>query len=170
MHAAAERAIAWTQTQLTAPQISFLEKLPLVVRRENQYFVNGSAEAPADWIYVTDPTRAWHSLEAAGTSYVFSGHVHEPVLYYTGAAQRPVPFHPVSVVPIPVPPRRRWLAIVGSTGQPRDGNTAACYAILDCKRSTLTYFRVPYDWPAAAAKILSAGLPERFATRLGRGE
>jgi diadenosine tetraphosphatase ApaH/serine/threonine PP2A family protein phosphatase len=96
--------------------------------------------------------------------------VHEPVLYYTGAAQRPVPFYPVSGVPIPVPPRRRWLAIIGSTGQPRDGNTAACYAILNSKLSTLTYFRVPYDWPAAAAKILAAGLPEQFASRLGRGE
>jgi hypothetical protein len=42
--------------------------------------------------------------------------------------------------------------------------------MLDLKRSTLTYFRVPYDWPAAAAKIRAAGLPERFATRLGRGE
>ena len=67
-------------------------------------------------------------------------------------------------------PRRRWLAVVGSTGQPRDGNTAACYAMLDTDRATLTFFRVPYDWRAAADKIRAAGLPESLARRLERGE
>jgi diadenosine tetraphosphatase ApaH/serine/threonine PP2A family protein phosphatase len=81
-----------------------------------------------------------------------------------------VPFRPVPGVAIPVPPRRRWLAVVGSAGQPRDGNTAACYAMLDTDRTTLTFFRVPYDWRVAAAKIRAAGLPESLARRLERGE
>jgi diadenosine tetraphosphatase ApaH/serine/threonine PP2A family protein phosphatase len=100
---------------------------------------------------------------------VFCGHVHEPVLYTPGAV-RPVPFRPVPGVAIPVPPRRRWLAVVGSAGQPRDGNTAASYAMLDTERTTLTFHRVPYDWRAAAGKIRAAGLPESLARRLERGE
>ena len=55
-------------------------------------------------------------------------------------------------------------------GQPRDGNTAASYAMVDLDRSTLTFHRVPYDWPTAARKILDAGLPERLAVRLQKGE
>ncbi len=170
MHQAAGKVIAWTRAQLTEDQRAVLAGLPLVVREGPLLLVHASPELPAEWIYVTDPLRAAHALAAAGdASWVFCGHVHEPVLYTPGAA-RPVPFRPVSGVAIPVPPRRRWLAIVGSTGQPRDGDTAACYAMLDTDRATLTFSRVPYDWRAAAARIRAAGLPESLARRLERGE
>ena len=101
--------------------------------------------------------------------YVFVGHVHEPVLYYTGAANRPVPFRPVPGVALRVPPHRSWLAIVGSAGQPRDGNPAACYALADLEQGTLVFERVPYDCQAAAYKVRRAGLPEVLARRLERG-
>src|SRR5205085_1701021 len=71
--------------------------------------------------------------------------------------------------PIPTGRQRRWLAIVGSAGQPRDRNTAACYALADLARERITFFRVPYDFEAAAQKIRTAGLPERLARRLERG-
>jgi len=69
-----------------------------------------------------------------------------------------------------VPPRRRWLGIAGSVGQPRDGRTAASYAVFDDVRRTLTYHRVAYDWPTAAAKVRAAGLPARLAERLEHGD
>jgi diadenosine tetraphosphatase ApaH/serine/threonine PP2A family protein phosphatase len=170
MHPAAEQVIAWTRAQLSEAQRAFLAGLPLVVREGPLLLVHASPEAPQAWTYVTDPRRAARALAAAGeASWVFCGHVHEPVLYTAGTA-RPVPFRPVPGVPIPVPPRRRWLAIVGSAGQPRDGNTAACYAMLDTDRATLTFHRVPYDWRAVADRIRAAGLPESLARRLERGE
>jgi diadenosine tetraphosphatase ApaH/serine/threonine PP2A family protein phosphatase len=170
MNKAAEAAVEWTRAQLSERHRRFLAALPLLHRESNALFVHASAEQPEHWTYVTDATRAAHCLRATDATYVFCGHVHEPVLYYTGSADRPMPFHPVPGVPIPVPPRRRWLAVVGSTGQPRDGNTAACWALCDFARSTITWRRVPYDWPAAAAKIRAAGLPERLAIRLGQGK
>ncbi len=170
MHQTAARVIAWTRARLDDRQRAFLAGLPLVIREGPMLLVHASPETPGDWIYVSDPLRAAHGLSAAGdASWVLCGHVHEPVLYTVGAA-RPVPFRPVPGVPIPVPPRRRWLAVVGSTGQPRDGNTAACYAMLDTDRATLTFLRVPYDWRVAAEKIRAAGLPESLARRLERGE
>jgi len=171
MSDSAARAVLWTRERLDPRQLAFLEALPLVVRREDVLFVHASAEAPADWTYVSDPLRAARSLAAAeGASYVFSGHVHEPALYFAGAAHRPRAFHPMPGVAIPVSPRYRWLAIVGSAGQPRDGNTAACYALFDSEKATLTYHRVAYDWTTAAAKVRAAGLPEWLARRLERGE
>ncbi len=171
MHQTAGKAIAWTRDRLSDAQRSFLAGLPLVVREGNLFLVHASPEAPADWVYITDPHRAAEAFAlSAPASWVFCGHVHEPVLYTAGAVARPVPFRPMPGVAIPVPPRRRWLAIVGSTGQPRDGNTAACYAMLDTDRTTLTFFRVPYDWRAAAHKVRAAGLPESLAKRLERGE
>ena len=44
-------------------------------------------------------------------------------------------FTPVAGVPIPLLPGRRWLAVLGSVGQPRDGNPAASYAMLDTDRA-----------------------------------
>jgi diadenosine tetraphosphatase ApaH/serine/threonine PP2A family protein phosphatase len=58
---------------------------------------------------------------------------------------------------------------VGSAGQPRDDNNAACYALADLERARLTFYRVPYDYASAARKIRAAGLPERLAIRLERG-
>ncbi len=171
MHQAAERAIAWTRTQLSDAQRGFLAALPLVVREDRAFLVHASPEQPPEWIYVTDPARAAAALAAAApATWVFCGHVHEPVLYTQGATARPLPFRPVPGVAIPVPTHRRWLAVVGSAGQPRDGNTAACYAMLDTNRNTLTFHRVPYDWRTAAAKVRAAGLPESLARRLERGE
>jgi diadenosine tetraphosphatase ApaH/serine/threonine PP2A family protein phosphatase len=171
MNAAAEQAVAWTRSRLSAERLAFLAGLPLTVRQDDLLFVHASAARPEEWTYVTDPMLAGQSLAAAGgAAYLFCGHVHEPVLYYTGVAQRPMPFRPVPAVPIPVNPRRRWLAIAGAVGQSRDGNTAASYAMLDTARRSLTFFRVPYDWQAAADKVRAAGLPEKLARRLAHGE
>jgi diadenosine tetraphosphatase ApaH/serine/threonine PP2A family protein phosphatase len=171
MSDAAARAIAWTHARLSEGQRAFLAGLPLLVREDDLVLVHAGADAPAEWAYVTDPGAAARSLDAAAPApYVFGGHVHEPRLFYTSAAARPVPFRPVPHVPIPVPRHRRWLALVGATGQPRDGNPAASYALMDLGAATLTFFRVPYDVAAAAGKIRAAGLPASLAARLERGE
>jgi diadenosine tetraphosphatase ApaH/serine/threonine PP2A family protein phosphatase len=167
-HAAAE-AVAWTRTQIEDRHREFIASLPALRRQEDATFVHASAFHPESWVYVSDPARAAQSLEAAGGAYVFCGHVHEPALYYLVAGHARS-FTPVPGVPIPVPRHRRWLAIVGSAGQPRDGRTAACYAMADLAHATLTFFRVPYDFRAAAAKIRAARLPERLARRLEHGK
>jgi diadenosine tetraphosphatase ApaH/serine/threonine PP2A family protein phosphatase len=166
----AREAIAWTREQLTPEQHEFLAGLPLTLRDGGALFVHASAAAPERWTYVVDPLTAENSVLAARATWVFCGHVHEQVLYFTGASGRPLPFRPVAGAVIPVPPHRQWLAIVGSAGQPRDGNPRACYALADLERGRLTFHRVPYDVRAAAAKIRAAGLPPRLADRLARGE
>lgn len=166
----ARAAIEWTRSRLQEHQLAFLAQLPLIVHEDHMTFVHASAAAPDRWIYVSDPLRAAHSLAATHAAYLFSGHVHEPVLYYTGAGGRPLPFQPVPGTPIPVGRHRRWLIIPGSVGQPRDGNPAACYAMFDDVRATLSFFRVPYDYTLAAAKIRAANLPQDLALRLENGD
>lgn len=163
------RAIEWTRTQVSPDQRQFLADLPLTVRNEAILYAHASAAAPERWGYVHDSLRAAASLDASDATYVFSGHVHDPVLYYMGTDHRPHPFQPAKGVPIPVGRHRRWLAIAGSCGQPRDGNPAACCALFDTTLRMLTFHRVPYDAAAAAAKVRSAGLPEEFARRLETG-
>ncbi len=170
MNRSAGAAVDWTRQQLDARQLAFLAALPLIVQQERICFVHASASRPADWTYVDDARLAAGSLAATDATWVFSGHVHAQALYHLAPAGHALPFRPVPGVAIPVPAHRRWLALAGSVGQPRDGNTAAGYAIFDTGRATLTFHRVPYDWPRAAAKIRAAGLPEFLALRLERGE
>jgi diadenosine tetraphosphatase ApaH/serine/threonine PP2A family protein phosphatase len=165
----AQAAVGWTRAQLGDRHLAFLEGLPLTVRHDNILLVHASAAAPGQWIYVTSLREARESMQAADAGYVFSGHVHEQKLFYMGADGKPMPFKPVPGTPIPTGKHRRWLAIVGSAGQPRDRSSDACYALADMERERLTFFRVPYDYRNAAQKIRSAGLPERVARRLERG-
>ena len=78
-------------------------------------------------------------------------------------------FTPVTGVPIPLLPGRRWLIVAGSVGQPRDRNPAASWLMLDTDRREITFRRSAYDIEAAAAAIRGKGLPVFLADRLYRG-
>lgn len=165
----ARRAMDWTRRQLDRAHTDFIAGLPLLVRDESICHVHASACEPQRWIYITDDIAASRSLASVDSTWTFCGHVHDQVLYYQGAGRRLMAFRPTPGVTVPVGAHRRWLAIVGSAGQPRDHNTAAAYALFDRARGRLVFHRVPYDHFAAAAKIRAAGLPEALAACLERG-
>ena len=169
LNALAQAAADWTHAQLGARQRAFIGALPLMVREGDLLFVHASAASPERWSYVTGARHAAQSMKAGSAGFIFCGHVHEQRLYYMGTRGQTLAFRPVPGTPIPIARYRQWLAIVGSTGQPRDHNNAACYALADLGRARLTFFRVAYDYEAAAEKIRAAGLPERLARRLARG-
>jgi diadenosine tetraphosphatase ApaH/serine/threonine PP2A family protein phosphatase len=160
---------AWTRRQLRKRHHTFLRSLPLSVREGDRLFVHASAAVPERWTYVTGPRQAALSMEAAEAAVVYCGHVHDQQLYFMSRAGRATAFRPQPGTPVPIGSQHRWLAIVGSAGQPRDRNAAAAYALADLARNRITFFRVGYDFEAAAQKIRRAGLPERLARRLERG-
>lgn len=161
----ARHVVEWTRQSLDPHQLAFLQALPLSQVEGDLLFVHANTFAPARWEYVLGRSEAMRCFRAADQAYIFCGHVHEPRLYHM-AGGRCADFVPHPDVPVPVPPHRRWLALPGSTGQPRDGNPAASYAIFETEEPTLTFHRVPYDHETAAEKILAAGLPEVLARRL----
>ena len=166
---AAREAIDWTRRALDADARGFVAALPLTAREGTAVLVHASARQPARWTYVDTPAEAQRSSAAGGATWTFSGHVHEQCLYFEGGPGRMREFQPTPRTAIPVRGPRRWLAISGSVGQPRDGSPAAAYALWDETRETLTFHRVPYDWHAAASKVRRAGLPEAIAYRMERG-
>jgi diadenosine tetraphosphatase ApaH/serine/threonine PP2A family protein phosphatase len=139
--------------------------LPLAVENDDRLFVHASAAAPASWDYVTDPAAARRSFAATRCRLTLCGHVHVPELYHLSATGKLGAFTPAPGVAIPLTAQRRWLAVVGSVGQPRDGVPAAAYALID-DDGALTFMRVPYDAKSAAAKVRAAGLPAVLALRL----
>jgi diadenosine tetraphosphatase ApaH/serine/threonine PP2A family protein phosphatase len=82
------------------------------------------------------------------------------------AAGKMTRFIPTSNVPVQLLGGRRWLAVVGSVGQPRDRNPAASFAMLDTETREITYCRVPFDVETAAQRIRENGLPLWLADRL----
>lgn len=166
MNQEAQAAVQWTQAQLGEAHMEFLRTLPLLQQDDGITWVHASAAAPELWPYVRDGLMAEASMVAAGTPWTFSGHVHEPALFYNGRDGRVRAFYPSEGVAIPVPEHRRWLAIVGACGQPRDRTTGARYALFDRAHCVLRYFRVPYDYGPTVAKIRAAKLPERFALHI----
>src|SRR5882672_3798512 len=169
MNEAAATAIAWTRTQLDERQREFLRGLPLAIDEKDRLYVHGSAFEPAQWHYVTELYSAAKSLMATRAHATFCGHTHVPALFHMSMTGKFASFDPVERVEIPLTRQRRWLAVIGSVGQPRDRDPAACYAVLDDERDLLTYVRVPYDIETAAKKIRDAGLPLSLSARLFEG-
>jgi diadenosine tetraphosphatase ApaH/serine/threonine PP2A family protein phosphatase len=165
----AHAALDWAAKTLSDAQKRFLAGLPLVAETPSACFVHASARSPAHWTYVDSPGAAEICTRAAVAAVTFCGHVHDQKLYFGQPDGHMTTFTPVAGVNIPVKGRRRWVAIVGSVGQPRDRNPAAGYALFDDETRELTFFRVPYDHHAAARKVREAGLPGSLAWRIEAG-
>lgn len=160
---------AWTRGQLGPEAREFLASLPMRLEDDSRLYVHASPQTYPRWPYLDSPGGAARALEASRAQAVFCGHVHVPALYGINPTGKLVSFQPVPGIAVPLPRHRRWLAVLGSVGQPRDGQPAASFAILDTVRSELTFHRAAYDVEVAASKIRRAGLPEGLAARLARG-
>lgn len=165
----ARRVIDWTVNQLNARQKLFLSELPLTVTYEDVLFVHASANNSADWIYVTNENKAMPSFRVSSARLIFCGHVHRAALYSADVGGRVMSYPVMTGNPLPLLRSRRWLAVVGSVGQPRDGSALAGYCILDRDRNEITFRRVGYDAALTARKSRECGLPEALAQRLMKG-
>jgi diadenosine tetraphosphatase ApaH/serine/threonine PP2A family protein phosphatase len=166
MNAEAQAAIEWTRGRLSAPERKFLSELPLTRQEDDRLYVHSDASQPAKWRYVRSAADAGRSLIATDAHITFCGHIHRPALYSMSVTGKMTSFIPISGVPIQLLSGRRWLAVLGSVGQPRDGDPAACFAMFDTISREITYCRVPYDVDTAAARIRDNGLPSSLADRL----
>lgn len=164
-----QASLDWTRQQLSAAHQAFIESLPLVAELGDCHFAHANLHAPSKWAYLDGRMEAVRSMQVSPHPYVFCGHMHQPCLYHLSGTGKAGEFEPVDGTPIILSPMRRWLAIPGSVGQPRDGNPAACYAVFDTTSHQLTFHRVPYDHEAAAQRIVAAGLPLFLAERLRDG-
>jgi diadenosine tetraphosphatase ApaH/serine/threonine PP2A family protein phosphatase len=179
MNASSRAAIEWTSGKLDQAQLDFLAAMPFTAKSANQvgrneagletFYVHAEASAPERFTYVTSEEVAERSLNATTAHVTCCGHVHRPQLYYSAPGKPAVAFTPTAELPTPLARSRRWLAVLGSVGQPRDGNPLAAFALYDDERGHLRFIRTPYDIDKSARKILAAGLPAVLAERLYEG-
>ncbi len=161
----ARRAAEWTAEQLDSSERQYLASLPLVLEQNDALFVHADPCQPAQWRYVHDLILAREALDAIEQRFCFVGHSHCPFLCSKNGDEMeliPSGLHSIRS-------RRRYLANIGSVGQPRDGDARACFTIWDRAADTLELIRCPYDIETAQRKIITAGLPPMLAERLRQG-
>lgn len=170
MNLEAQIAIEWTRGELGASERQFLAGLPLMANDSDRIYVHSEASNPPAWIYVTSTVEASRSLSLNPAQITFCGHIHQPAIYSMSPTAKMTAFTPTTGAAVPLLQGRRWLVVLGSVGQPRDGNPAASYAMLDTDKREITYCRAPYDVEQAAAAIRKKGLPPWLANRLFVGK
>ncbi len=164
----AQQAAHWTREAIAASNVAYLAELPrgpLAVTDEIEICHGTPADEDA---YVFDGLDAVRAINAASRPICLFGHTHIPlivslkdgVLEYDDVVDGQV---------LEIRPGARYLINAGSVGQPRDGNPAASFAILDAASRQIEFARVPYPVEAAQARIREAGLPEALASRLAAG-
>lgn len=149
----------------------WLRNLPLRKTEGRFLFVHGSPRDPVrEYVLSTDgilnPEKLRSVLDAHDGVGV-AGHTHQP-----GVHDEDLRFHAPdgsAEYSFPLEPGRRYFVNVGSTGQPRDGDSRACYAVLEDER--VTWYRIEYDFRSTQEKILRTGvLSEILARRLAVGK
>ena len=165
----ARAAARWTAGKLGDAHRHFLADLPLDLNEDDRLYVHASACSPQDWIYTLGPREAFQGFRATAQRVTFCGHTHIPALFNESPTSLPQQHVPVAGRPMPLLAQRRWIAVLGAVGQPRDHNAAACYGLFDTDSNRLSYIRVPYDADLTARKIIAQNLPHALAVRLTTG-
>jgi diadenosine tetraphosphatase ApaH/serine/threonine PP2A family protein phosphatase len=162
----AASAIQWTAEVIDDNARAYMASLPEVRTDGQLTAVHGSPRDPM-WEYITGPNVAAENLSAFGTSLCLHGHTHVPVVFRADDGRMlAVPSTPEDPVSIR---GGRSLLNPGSVGQPRDGNPAASYLVLDTDADVAEFRRVAYDIAATQQAMRHAGLPPRLAERLSYG-
>lgn len=168
MNRLAREAIQWTRTRLDPSQRAFLAGLPMAFREDDLLLIHASANHPREWHYVTDERSAEFCIRAAVSKITIVGHTHSPKLWRLTTLGTATGHVPAAGMEMPLAKSQLWLAVMGAVGQPRDGNPAACFGVIDTVKNTLTYERVDYDHYTTARKVREAGLPPPLSERLLR--
>ena len=162
----AARAIAWTAGVVDGNTRAYLATLPEVRREGELTAVHGSPRDPT-WEYITDANVASANLASFDTRICLFGHTHVPIVYRADEG-RVEAVAADAGAPISVR-GGRLLINPGSVGQPRDGNPAASYAVIDTGAETVQFRRVRYDIDRTQRLMREVDLPARLIERLSYG-
>ncbi|UCD36446.1 MAG: metallophosphoesterase family protein [Nitrospiraceae bacterium] len=156
----ARAAIEWTRDRLSSEQKEILRLLPLTAARDCMFLVHGTPYEPDQWHYLIHKEDAEMNFRFFEEQLCFVGHSHIPFIAEKTQTGR-IRSHSRTAE---IKRQHRYMVNVGSTGQPRDGNPEAAYAIL--RDNSVVIKRVSYDIVRTQTKMRKAGLPEYLAERL----
>ncbi len=153
---------------------NFLRDLKTTELRGDVLFLHGSPRDPVrEYVMRTDVVFAPQKMDEIFKLLPrcgLGGHTHQPGVFLEGGGHK---------APEELGGRfelgaQKAFINIGSVGQPRDGNTAACFALFEMpsngRGGAVEWVRVPYDIAAVQAKIRrTKGIDELCAERLSLG-
>lgn len=167
----ARQAAIWTRENLTPENAEYTRNLPQGPLLVNDFEVMHGSPFDEDE-YLLAPDEAVQAFSYLERRISFFGHTHvqggfiwnhsrvETISRISPRTDREV---------LEIDPECAYMINPGSTGQPRDGDPRAGYALFDSDAGMLTYCRTPYDIEAAQKQIRDAGLAPILADRLTLG-
>jgi diadenosine tetraphosphatase ApaH/serine/threonine PP2A family protein phosphatase len=160
----------WSSTEKRA-RWKWLRSLPLRMSEGRFLFVHGSPRDPVrEYVLSTDGILNPDKLRAIFSSFDgvgVAGHTHQPGVH--DEDMRFQALNGAEELTVPLETGHKYFINVGSTGQPRDGDCRACYAVLEDHQ--VTWYRVNYDFRTTMDKIMRTGsLSEILARRLAVGK
>ena len=172
------QAIYWTRDQLDSNtgnasavnrRWDFLGELPRLHNEGQFLFVHGSPREPTNEYVFPEDVYKEAKMEALFSrieGYAFQGHTHIPGVFTESRN-----FYSPDEIDYQFPlGEGRAMINVGSVGQPRDGDTRACYVVLDTDERKVEFRRVEYDFEKTASKIYAIGpLDNMLGDRLKSG-
>ena len=168
----ARTATLWTQNELTEENRTYLRLLPKgPLSVEGFQLMHGSPLDEDE--YLMNPDEATEAFAYLETSIAFFGHTHVQGGFewrqrnVRNLAKLARDYDGISTFDLN--PNAAYLINPGSVGQPRDGDARASFVLYDSAASYLNFHRVAYNLETAQRKIVSAGLPDFLAQRLGVG-
>ncbi len=167
MSETARCGIEYARKKLSQAKRTWLGELPLTFESEGRQFVHSSLKCPREWRYILDEPDARSHFKVQKWALAFCGHTHQPGVWHLSAVGDLI-FFP-GKDELVWPSGGKTLINVGSVGQPRDSNSAACYVICDTNARRVEFRRVEYDLETTREKILRAKLPSSTAQRLSLG-
>ncbi len=146
-----DRSFAWTKAHVSAVNKAFLRALRREIRFEADgkqvLLVHGSPRRINEYLFEDRPLSSFERLASSSQADVIVfGHTHKPYTKRAGGA---------------------LFVNVGSVGKPKDGDSRACYAVLDTDGPvSVEFVRLSYNLASVATAIRASALPEEFATAL----
>jgi putative phosphoesterase len=148
----AAAALEWTGKVISHDNLVYISRLKntwsITLDGIKIFMVHGSPRNFDEYIYPEDVMSMSELLSEVDADVLVLGHTHVQFKkeYPSGTIVNP-----------------------GSTGQPRDGNPDAGFAILDAESGKVTLKRIGYDVEKVIEDILTVHLPEKIALRLRAG-
>ncbi len=163
----ARQAIEYTLSVIEEEHLDFINQLPFQHRENDLLFVHANPLRPEGWEYILSIDEAIYYFSKFSEKICFIGHSHLPSIFIERKDSK---YFSVEDREIELEENGRYIINAGSVGQPRDGNPAASFGILDLTQKTFEIVRVAYDIEKSIERFNKAGLPGFLAQRLRTGK
>jgi predicted phosphodiesterase len=168
----AKAAIDWTHDKLSAENLAWLKALPQgPMETAGIVLVHGAFQDEDEYVFT--PAQALDGLLDSTTEVTFFGHTHHQGGFsYQDSSLEVLQIRPRATetfAPLRIDRSRRYLLNPGSSGQPRDGDPRAAFAIADLAHDVVEFWRVHYDIVSVQERMRRAHLPEPLVQRLSVG-